>query len=303
MNYPSYSESDKPSNRHAPYYVNPNNLHNPNGHEFNSRNNSHNHGTQHQNQNYHNHKRSSVPANPVSFKHPSYFPPSSTNPPNNPATNGNTNYGFSRDTHMPSTHSQTQSMQTMYSHAPGNPSALRPAPTLPHFPNNTFNNGSINSMGMSSNTSSTGPNNIPLAPTIQMQSLTNSILSVYEVQFKCHTHFYMVGSFPNSPSSVSVGDFVVVEADRGEDLGIVTEILSKEALIEKRMQTSKLYPFASSGVAGSTIGKIKRVANAHDQLLLPQKAFDEEHILQVSLLPYRKSCDPTSYHLYFLYAT
>lgn len=189
-------------------------------------------------------KRSSVPANPVSYKHPGYVPPSSDN------------------------------LVSTTSSGRGKTQSVMP-------------NGSASLYGEKQNSSfhsyvsnpTPAMNTLPVAPT--MQSVSGSSLSVFEVQFKCHTHFYMIGPAANCPLPPSIGDFVVVEADRGEDLGVITDALSKEALVEKRANASKLYPFTTSGFAGSVIGKIKRVATNHDQLLLPQKAFDEEHILQV----------------------
>jgi hypothetical protein len=43
---------------------------------------------------------------------------------------------------------------------------------------------------------------------------------------------------PTVSKTVAVGDFVKVDADRGEDLGVVTEMISMHEFIERRYKNS-----------------------------------------------------------------
>jgi len=97
---------------------------------------------------------------------------------------------------------------------------------------------------------------------------------VYTVQFKrAHKTFFL------SPAArklnVRVGDFVKVEADRGEDLGVVCEI---NPISTQKRVLSKL----STG-GQSAIKKILRLATAQECLHLPVKQREEDNVLQVSV--------------------
>jgi hypothetical protein len=96
---------------------------------------------------------------------------------------------------------------------------------------------------------------------------------MYQVQFKCLNKFFSLS--PQAPSNITVGDLVIVEADRGEDLGVVTDIMTMAAFIERRVF------FKFSEEDDNVIGRILRVAAPSDRQLLPDKFRDEEGVAQL----------------------
>lgn len=77
---------------------------------------------------------------------------------------------------------------------------------------------------------------------------------------------------------VQGGDFVIVQADRGEDLGVVTDTLTTQSFMDRRYQMK-----AYMDEEDQTIGCILRVANPSEKLLLAQNYHDERMILTVIL--------------------
>jgi hypothetical protein len=57
---------------------------------------------------------------------------------------------------------------------------------------------------------------------------------IYHVQFKCYTRFYILSGYAVN-ATVNQGDFVVVEGDRGEDIGVVIDVLNVDAFVAKRV--------------------------------------------------------------------
>jgi hypothetical protein len=103
----------------------------------------------------------------------------------------------------------------------------------------------------------------------------NSVNSrIYQVQFKCSNRFFTLGM--HAPPTIAVGDFVVVEADRGEDIGIVTDIMPMKTFIERR-----IYYKSASDDDDNVIGRIIRPASPAERQLLPEKYRDEEGVLQL----------------------
>jgi len=74
------------------------------------------------------------------------------------------------------------------------------------------------------------------------------------------------------PGDVLIGDFVFVEADRGEDMGLVADIIEESVFRGMQIQ----------GVPNCQLdGKsILRVAQPHDVRLLASKAQEESHALK-----------------------
>ncbi|RYH13851.1 hypothetical protein EON65_34705 [archaeon] len=97
---------------------------------------------------------------------------------------------------------------------------------------------------------------------------------IFHVQFKGTVRHFILGS--QAPPNIPVGEFVVVEADRGEDVGIVTDILSMKAFIEMRHMLKH-----SVDEEDSTIGRIVRVASASERQQLKAKTHDEQSVMQV----------------------
>ena len=76
------------------------------------------------------------------------------------------------------------------------------------------------------------------------------------------------------------GDFVIVEADRGEDLGVVVAMATRESPI-----IGSIFSACSStnkGPDNESFKKILRVASMQERLELPVKLQDENDLLDVS---------------------
>lgn len=97
----------------------------------------------------------------------------------------------------------------------------------------------------------------------------------------------------NQPLVVSIGDFVVVEADRGEDIGIVTDTFTVQTFIERRMQQQHMMSSANQGSShhqrtpvldkeDQTVGCILRIATLSERQQLPDKFHCEQDIIQVT---------------------
>lgn len=102
------------------------------------------------------------------------------------------------------------------------------------------------------------------------------IIIYTKVQFK-RTIRYFTWPFNIMQIQVQIGDFVIVQADRGEDLGIVTDTLTTQAFMDRRYQMK-----AYMDEEDQTIGCILRVANPSERKLLTENFHDERLILKVS---------------------
>lgn len=106
------------------------------------------------------------------------------------------------------------------------------------------------------------------------------LLLVQQVQFKrAHKNFILA---PSAPRNIIPGDFVKVEADRGEDMGIV---LSKSLASD----FEEVIPTAGYRGRGFSSGQgerkfLFRLANAEERAALVVKVQDEERALEVLFL-------------------
>jgi hypothetical protein len=75
---------------------------------------------------------------------------------------------------------------------------------------------------------------------------------------------------------VKTGDFVVVQADRGEDLGVVTDSFTLPIFLEKRYSMR-----AYMDEEDQNVSYILRLASPTELKLLPEKFQDEEMIFKV----------------------
>lgn len=85
----------------------------------------------------------------------------------------------------------------------------------------------------------------------------------------------------SAPQGITVGSFVVVEADRGEDLGIVVCIAPANSALSVSLNAANN---ANAKGAEGELKKILRLATLQERAELPNKAKDETDILKV-LLP------------------
>mmetsp|Transcript_15380 Transcript_15380/g.22588 ORF Transcript_15380/g.22588 Transcript_15380/m.22588 type:complete len:216 (+) Transcript_15380:1250-1897(+) len=93
-----------------------------------------------------------------------------------------------------------------------------------------------------------------------------------EVQFKSSSGHYLYGN--KSMEMLDVGEFVKVEADRGEDLGVVTDACHMQDLVVER-SNRKIEVKADR----PRIGKIVRVATRSERAQLPEKHRLEMYVL------------------------
>ena len=105
---------------------------------------------------------------------------------------------------------------------------------------------------------------------------------VYQVQFKRNCRAFTLRA--RAGFTVNERDFVVVEADRGEDIGIVVEIMTMHAFLERRMNAIRPSSQQGGGVEqeDQNVGCILRLATLHERQQLPDKFHAEKDIVQVS---------------------
>jgi hypothetical protein len=103
---------------------------------------------------------------------------------------------------------------------------------------------------------------------------------IYQVQFKRGVRSFTLS--PRANFTVRERDFVVVEADRGEDIGIVVEVLPMHAFMERRMNMPR--PSAQQQQQDGedqNVCCILRLATLHERQQLPDKFHTEKDIVQV----------------------
>lgn len=113
----------------------------------------------------------------------------------------------------------------------------------------------------------------------------NSSRMMYQVQFKRYVRFFTLPSTqsPATPlPNVVRGDFVIVAADRGEDMGIVTAVMNMQEFIDRRLTMSTKSNIQEED---SIIGTILRVATLAERQQLPKKYRNEETVVKVSDIP------------------
>ena len=94
---------------------------------------------------------------------------------------------------------------------------------------------------------------------------------------RAHRNFLLS---PSAPRNILPGDFVKVEADRGEDLGVVVS----KSLVEDFVEFVPTAGYRGRGYSAGLGEKkyIIRFATAEERMLLRNKVEDEERTLQVS---------------------
>ena len=107
---------------------------------------------------------------------------------------------------------------------------------------------------------------------------------VYHVQFKRSHRYFVLG--PRAPRDIEVGTFVKVEADRGEDLGKIVDLLSAEHF----NANSRNLPTAGAGygdgqgpggTCASDLKRITRRATKEEVDLLPLKNEEEMELVKI----------------------
>ena len=95
---------------------------------------------------------------------------------------------------------------------------------------------------------------------------------------RAHRNFLLS---PSAPRNILPGDFVKVEADRGEDLGVVVS----KSLVADFVEFVPTAGYRGRGYSAGLGEKkyIIRFATAEERMLLRNKVEDEERTLQVSV--------------------
>jgi cell fate regulator YaaT (PSP1 superfamily) len=102
---------------------------------------------------------------------------------------------------------------------------------------------------------------------------------VFQVQFKRGFNDFVLS--PHVMEAVSVGDFVVTECFQGTGLGVVTEIITMEAFVEKR--NSSVYRTQYDEEEDKRVYHILRLASAQEMAQLSLKHRDEQNVFQTAL--------------------
>eukprot|EP01034_Spumella_vulgaris_P024511 gene24511-30865_t len=98
---------------------------------------------------------------------------------------------------------------------------------------------------------------------------------VYLVQLKTLTRYHMMDP-QQQQQQLPLGEFVIIDADRGEDCGIVVEAISMMEFIEKQHNKTAFNDDENN------VGRILRVASKYERQLLPGKYHDEQQIVEVT---------------------
>lgn len=125
--------------------------------------------------------------------------------------------------------------------------------------------------------------NNPDLPVIKVRGWGNRLAPsgqtiVYAVHFKQGSRYYVPG--PRCPPLLAVGEFVITQCSRGQDLGVVSEILTIAQLQQMRLE-KQLAGFETAEGEGN-ISQIVRVAGIIEKQALPKKHNDEQMTLDVS---------------------
>jgi hypothetical protein len=100
---------------------------------------------------------------------------------------------------------------------------------------------------------------------------------VYQVQFKRKIRHFVTAA--NSALEIHVGDYVKVEADRGEDLGVVHGIITVPTYLDLRRQHHLVHGSKDEDGAWD-LKQVIRLASTYERRQLPNKALEEIQVTQ-----------------------
>lgn len=145
--------------------------------------------------------------------------------------------------------------------------------------------------GNSDGSYGTGVSTLPSCGSIKSARTTHSVGSdrsymyndpsetlVYTVQYKRSKRYHLPS--PQLVSIVNIGDYVKVEGEKGEDLGIVVSICTFSQFL--RMQAENPTSFSNGSENKIDAGKLLRVASIYERHQLPQKERDEQAVVEVN---------------------
>jgi len=107
---------------------------------------------------------------------------------------------------------------------------------------------------------------------------------VYNIKFKRTQRVFVLG--PRLNRDLKIGTYVKVEADRGEDLGIVVgKVPAEKYLANRPGHRTELGPSiggpSSSGGGGTDLKRIARLATHNEVSLLVKKREEEDELLKI----------------------
>lgn len=85
----------------------------------------------------------------------------------------------------------------------------------------------------------------------------------------------------NQQMEIHVGDYVKVEADRGEDLGVVQGIITVPTYLELRRHHHAYHGGSKDDDGAWDLKHILRMASTYERRQLPTKAQEEVQVVQV----------------------
>ena len=109
---------------------------------------------------------------------------------------------------------------------------------------------------------------------LQVPAALNGDTDIFQVQFKRARRSFML--HPSAPRDVREGDFVRVEADRGEDLGVVLTRIPARDFKEPLTTAGFRGRGFTAGIQGSNLHWITRLATAEELMQVESKVADEE---------------------------
>lgn len=100
---------------------------------------------------------------------------------------------------------------------------------------------------------------------------------IYKVQFKRAHRYFLLG--PVAPRGIKIGDFVKVEADRGEDLGVVCGKIPCDEFREEKPTAG--YRGRGNAITQEDNKRLIRLATDEERCHLPIKFAEETDTLRV----------------------
>jgi cell fate regulator YaaT (PSP1 superfamily) len=116
------------------------------------------------------------------------------------------------------------------------------------------------------------------AMTLAVMATQSADGNVYLVHFKhSHRNFILASS---APKDIQLGEFVIVDADRGEDIGVIVEIVPAYTFVDDKHTAGHRGKGFATDQSGE-IRKVLRIASPDEVALLPMKAEEERAIAEV----------------------
>mmetsp|Transcript_10124 Transcript_10124/g.20336 ORF Transcript_10124/g.20336 Transcript_10124/m.20336 type:complete len:950 (-) Transcript_10124:152-3001(-) len=124
------------------------------------------------------------------------------------------------------------------------------------------------------------------SPHVFQDGSQNCPKGVYSVKFKMSERNFILG--PRASREVKIGSYVKVEADRGEDLGIIVAKIPTEKYNPNCRSSFRLN--GNDNSVASDLKKITRLATNNEITLLSEKQEEEDNLLKICREKVRQRC-------------